>query len=244
MTNDPLAGVMALDGVATSATHARDSIDVLLRQNTMRRNAPSFVRRVAAESALRGARASAALAGVTNDDIDHPLMQGALRVTAATRELAATWAHAPRQALARLHVLAAGDLANHGTLGRPRADVDETRLDQLLRLDNEADAPGVVVAAVVHAELMSLRAFDAANGVVARGAERMILIASGVDQAAVSVPEVGHWAQAAAYDVLLEGFQTGRASGVGAWVRHCSAAYARGAEEGFVIVTDLRDGAG
>ncbi len=56
---DPLAAVAALPGVAEVARQARDSIDGLLGHPVLRRGPAA----VTAESALRGARASAVLEG-------------------------------------------------------------------------------------------------------------------------------------------------------------------------------------
>ncbi|MGH8826799.1 MAG: oxidoreductase [Jiangellaceae bacterium] len=232
---DPFATVAALDGVGVAAAHARDSIDALLRHPAMRRDAA----RVAAESALRGARASAALAGGDPDDLSDPFVQGALRAGAEVPELAEVWQRSPRQALARLHMLAAHDLVTDpDALGRPRPDVDAVRLDQLLRLATaRTSAPGIVVAAIVHGELRALAPFGSADGLVARAAERVVLVARGVDTKAVGVPEAGHLALARAYEPLLETYTSGRPDAVGAWIRHCADAYARGAEEGLAIAS-------
>ncbi len=192
---------------------------------------------MAAESAVRGARASAELAGVAADDTADPTMQGALRVNAEVPAIARVWDGAPRQALARLHALAAGGLADEPDVGRPRPSADHRRLDQLLRLAGATSAPAVVVAALVHGELAAIRPFGVADGVTARACERVVLVARGVDTKAVSVPEVGH--RAGAYARLLEAYAAGTPDGVGAWVRHCCEAYARGADEGLSICDTL-----
>jgi hypothetical protein len=241
VTADPFAAVAALEGVGAAAAHARDAVDALLRHPAMRRGAAA----VAAESALRGARASALLDGadaeLVEDAVADPVLQGALRATAEVPALARTWASAPRQALARLHLLAARDLPGPGTaeLGRPLPDADSDRLAQLLRLASEPSrAPGVVVAALVHGELLAMRPFGSADGVVARAAERLVLVVRGIDTKAVGVPEVGHHAAGAAYDMAARAYSLGTTAGVGAWVRHCCDAYARGAEEGLAICAE------
>ncbi|HEU4542102.1 MAG TPA: oxidoreductase [Jiangellaceae bacterium] len=233
---DPFAAIAALPGVGVAAAHARDAIDALLRQPAMRRDAS----RVAAESAVRGALASAALDGARAEDLDDSVTQGALRATAEVPALAGVWSGAPGQALARIHLLAAKDLAGVESLGRPRDGIDRARFDQLFRLAvAPTAAPAVVVAALVHGELATIRPFGLADGVVARAAERMVLIARGVDTRAVSVPEAGHAGLVRAYGQLLEAYATGTSDGVGAWVRHCCEAYARGAEEGIAICRSL-----
>ncbi len=172
-------------------------------------------------------------------------MQGALRVSAEVPALAETWQRAPRQALARVHVLAARDLVGDvDQLGRPRPGVDVARLEQMLRVAQApTSAPGVVVAAIIHGELRAIRPFGTGDGLVSRAIERIVLVARGVDTKAASVPEAGHLLLERAYEPLVRAYATGTPDGVGAWVRHCAEAYARGAEEGLAIVTDL-EGAG
>jgi hypothetical protein len=100
-------------------------------------------------------------------------------------------------------------------------------------------APSVVVAALVHGELATIAPFGVADGVTARVAERVVLVARGVDTRAVSVPEVGHAEFARSYAPLLAAYAEGTPDGVGAWVLHCCEAYARGAEEGIAICRSL-----
>jgi hypothetical protein len=235
--DDPFSAVAALSGVGVAAAHARDAVDALLRQPAVRQDAA----RVAAEAAVRGARASAALDGAAAEDLGDPVVQGALRATAEVPALAAVWSAAPGQALARIHLLAAKDLTRSpDALGRPRDGIDRVRFDQLLRLVvAPTAAPAVVVAALVHGELATIRPFGFADGVTARVAERVVLVARGVDIKSVSVPEAGHAELARAYGQLLEAYATGAPDGVGAWVRHCCEAYARGAEEGIAICRSL-----
>jgi hypothetical protein len=60
-----------------------------------------------------------------------------------------------------------------------------------------------------------------------------------VDTKAVSVPEAGHRELARAYLPLHDQYRDGGPPAVGAWVRHCCEAYARGAEEGITICREL-----
>jgi hypothetical protein len=226
---DPFADVAALTGVGVAAAHARDAIDALLRHPMVRRD-PA---RSASASAVRGARASAVLAGAAPNIRDDPITQGAVRATAEAIHLAPAWRQTPGQVLARLHLLAARDLAEPDELGRPRRGIDRNRFDQLLRLGSgPTAAPGVVAAALVHGELMALNAFHPCGEIVARAAERIVLIARGVDPVGVSVPEAGHLALRRASVDLLGAYAKGEPDQVAAWVRHCCDAYARGAEFG------------
>src|SRR5215212_4220840 len=170
---DPLAPLLDLPGVREAADAARTGIDRLLGHKVLRRESAG----VSTESALRGARASAALEGVDvplavlrTGDVEDPLVQGALRVSAGLGSMVETWSRAPGQVLARLHVLAAADLADPAALGRPAPHAGP-RLSGLFPLvTGTTSAPAIVVAALVHGELAALAPFGTADGVVARAA--------------------------------------------------------------------------
>ena len=118
---DPFADVAALTGVGAAAAHARDAVDALLRHPMVRRD-PA---RLAAASALRGAKASALLAGGTPTAAGDAVTQGAIRATAEAVHLAPAWRQRPGQVLARLHLLAARNSAEPDVLGRPRPESTE-----------------------------------------------------------------------------------------------------------------------
>jgi hypothetical protein len=161
-----------------------------------------------------------------------------------------TWRRAPLQALARLHVLAAGDsveATDRAVLGRPRPDASAevtVRLDALARVATTSRAPAAVVAAVVHGELLVLAPFATANGIVARAAQRLVLLDRGLDATGASVPEVGHLdAGDGAYAAAAEGYARGGLDGVGGWVRHVAAALVLGAREGLAVCEAVQRGA-
>jgi hypothetical protein len=243
---DPLAPLLDLPGVREAADGARAGIDRLLRHAVLRRESAG----VSTESALRGARASAALEGVDlpladlrAGHVEDPLVQGALRVSAGVGSMVETWSRAPGQVLARLHVLAAADLVDSSALGRPTPHAGP-RLSGLFSLvTGTTSAPAVLVAALVHGELASLAPFGVADGVVARAAARLTGITRGLDPKAVSVPEVG-FAEFGleAYDRALEGYASGTSAGVAGWLVHCCRATAHGALEGLAICESLRRG--
>ena len=240
---NPLAGVLELPGVAAAVAEARDAVDRLLAHRVLRRGSAA----VSAESALRGARASAALEG---DDQDlaavrsgsgGPAVRGALRVSAELGSMVDTWSRAPGQVLARLHVLAARELAPAEQLGRPVANPEIGRRIAALAglVTNDDVGPALVLAAVVHGELLTLAPFGTGDGIVARAASRLCLISRGLDPKAVSVPEVGHVELAEAYLASAAAYRSGEPAAVGAWLRHCSAAVALGAREGVAICESL-----
>jgi hypothetical protein len=95
------------------------------------------------------------------------------------------------------------------------------------------DSPAVVVAALVHAEIATVRPFVRGNGLVARAMERAIIQVSGLDPTGVAVVELGHGADGgAAYLGALAAYGTGSAQGVALWLRHCAGAIVAGAGEG------------
>ncbi|MGB9378920.1 MAG: oxidoreductase, partial [Mycobacteriales bacterium] len=173
-----------------------------------------------------------------------PVVRGALRASAEVGGAVDTWRRAPLQVLARLHVLAATDLAEPDTLGRPAGGAEiARRLDQIATLvTTDSAGPAVVLAAVVHGELLSLSAFGTADGIVARAASRLCLIGRGLDPKAVSVPEVGHLELASEYAEGLAGYRSGEPAGVAAWLRHCCAAVSLGAREGLAVCAAVERG--
>jgi len=286
LPQDPLAELVDLPGVAAAVAETRTAVDALLGHRVLRRRSAE----VTAESALRGARASAELEGAhielerlrgqllaggtvtapSKDERDSRRVERAVRLHADLGQVLVAWRHSPKQALARLHVIAAGELVTDpDRLGRPRvagADVDDpvglgpppeprevsARLDGLARiLTAGTSAPAVVVAAVVHGELMALRPFGSVDGLVARAASRLVLVDRGLDPKAVSAPEVGHAElqkfgvggfardhgaiEGDSYGTALRAYVSGGPEGVARWVRHCAAAVALGAREGTAV---------
>jgi hypothetical protein len=253
---DPLAHVAALPGVAEAVEQARAAVDGLRGHRVLRRSSE----KVSSESALRGARASAALEGAdvpldvlrrTVTATGHlpadagPVVRGALRVAAGLGPAQGTWSRAPLQVVARLHALAAADLVTDpSALGRPDPAV-AGRLSALGDLvTGPTSAPALVSAAVVHGELATMGAFADQAGVVARGAARLVLVTRGLDPTAVSVPEVGHVELGrSAYADALRGYAEGGEDGIAAWVRHCAEAVVLGAREGVAVCEAIQRGA-
>jgi hypothetical protein len=137
----------------------------------------------------------------------------------------------PLQALARLHTLAAAGSVPDAQLGRPRDAAAAERLQGVARLLNgSSSAPALLVAAIVHADLVTAAAFASRNGVVARAAERLVLVAKGVDEKSLTVPEAGHLALRPEYESNLRAYREGGRNGVHAWLLYAAEAYAAGAE--------------
>ncbi|MER6346192.1 oxidoreductase [Streptomyces sp. NPDC001595] len=267
-TGDPLAALGALPGVAESVESVRKAVDRVYGHRVMRRRSNE----ITSEAALRGARGSAALSGADwaleevrrrtdfSGDDEARTMGAALRLTAEAGQLLSIWRQSPLRVLARLHLVAAADDADQ--VGRPRQPgepVDEPLVEQPLpgadevsaRLDGLAEliiaggsAPALVTAAVVHGELLALRPFTSHNGLVARAAERIVLVGSGLDPKSVCPAEVGHAELGrAAYLAAFDGYLSGTPDGMAAWIAHCGRAIELGVRESTAVCEALQRGA-
>lgn len=281
---DPLAPLGALPGVSEAVESVRGSVDLLYRHRIMRRRSAE----VTAEAVLRGARASAALAGAdweleevrrrsdfSVDEQSHTV-GAALRVTAEAGQLLPIWRQSPLRVLARLHLVAAGGTVHskvsHGaearaetdSIGRPRlpgepvhestitweppsADEVSARLEALAELIVAgSSAPALVTAAVVHGELLVLRPFGSYNTLIARAAERIVLVGSGLDPKSICPAEVGHVeaeTESGGYLAALEGYVSGTPEGMARWIAHCGRSVRLGARESTAVCEAMQRGA-
>ena len=228
---DRLEGVEGLEGVGSGFAATRDGIDTMLRDRGLRRTSPELT----GESLLRGAQASAVLAGSGSsiDDVRRgtgdAIAQAALRLSVELLGLVPVFSRTPLQALARVHALAAAGSVPDDQVGRPR-DADSARVlrDVVSLLDD--DRPALLTAALIHGELATTRPFGSVDGLVARAAERLVLVASGLDAKSLVVPEAGHLALRPAYESNLRAYADGGRAGLQAWLLYCAEAYAAGAE--------------
>ncbi|MEU4113387.1 oxidoreductase [Kitasatospora sp. NPDC028055] len=289
---DPLAPLAQLPGVPDAVAEVRKAVDRLYGHRVMRRRAAE----VTSESALRGARASAAVAGADwpleevrrrtdfSADAEARTVGAALRITAEAGQLLSVWRHSPLQVLARLHLLAVGDA--DPAAGRPRRagegaeelfplelepvesveveaavgprpvlppapDAEEVaaRLDQLSRLlvaraeGQGVGTPALVVASVVHGELLALRPFGSHNGLIARAAMRIVLIAEGLDPKSICPAEVGLAELGTdTYRRALAGYLAGTPEGMAAWIAHCGRALRLGVRESTAVCEAMQRG--
>ncbi|MEU6550299.1 oxidoreductase [Streptomyces sp. NPDC046915] len=265
---DPLATLGSLPGVAESVESVRKAVDRVYGHRVMRRRSNA----ITSEAALRGARGSAALSGADwaleevrrrtdfSGDDEARVVGASLRLTAEAGQLLSIWRQSPLRVLARLHLVAAAGKTDE--LGRPRQagePVDEPLVELPLpdaaevsgRLEGLSQliiaggsAPALVTAAVVHGELLALRPFVSHNGLVARAAERIVLIGSGLDPKAVCPAEVGHAELGrAAYLAALDGYVSGTPEGMAAWIVHCGRAVELGVRESTAVCEALQRGA-
>ena len=231
---DPLSRLLALPGVPEAVHAAREAVDEVHGHPANRRGWPA----TAAEASVRAARASAALDGGNPElpaqgEVTDPVLAGALRVAESIGPVLPTWQRAPLQALARLHMLAARDLTDDDSLGRPRVGRGVSgRLSLLASLvTGGTSVPGPVLAAVVHGELLTLAPFTAANGLVARAATRLTMISTGLDPKGLAVPEVFCLRRSERYASASAAFGTGDPDGVAAWLVFCCESVVAGAKE-------------
>lgn len=267
-TADPLAALGALPGVAESVESVRKAVDRVYGHRIMRRRSNA----ITSEAALRAARGSAALSGADwaleevrrrtdfSGDDEARTVGAALRLTAEAGQLLSIWRQSPLRVLARLHLVAAAE-SDLG-VGRPRQDgepVDEPLVELPLlgaaevsgRLDGLSElivagssAPALVTAAVVHGELLALRPFGSRNGLVARAAQHIVLVGSGLDPKAICPAEVGHAELGrAAYVAALDGYVSGTPEGMAAWIAHCGKAVELGVRESTAVCEALQRGA-
>lgn len=231
VTDLTVADLARLEGVPSAMASARDGIDVLLRDRGLRRTPADAT----ADSLLKGAYASAVLADSVSswEDVDagrgDETAQAALRISTELLALVPTLKRSPLQAFARIHALAAVDAPE--LAGRPAGPEAAQRLQELGRLLlARGDVPALVLAAVAHAEFATGGFFASHNTLVARAVERLVLVATGVDEKSLIVPEAGHLAHRAAYESNLRGWAAGSRNGRHSWLLYAAEAYAAGAE--------------
>jgi hypothetical protein len=231
--SDPFISAALLEGIPSAYAGTRDGIDSILRDRGLRRSTPEDTARslllgAAATSALEGSVFDAAtLASGGGDEV----ARGAVRLSTELLGLLPVWNRSPIQALARIHSLAAAGSVDVADLGRPVNPDGVARLTELAwMLGQPTQAPGLVVAALVNAEITSAGAFASLNGVIGRAAERLVLLAKGVDPASVLVPEAGHAEEPEGYRSALAAYGSGKPTGVHQWLMYASQAFTRAAE--------------
>ncbi len=228
-----MSWLVSLEGVPSAFAATRDGIDALLRDRGLRRTSPEQT----AASLLRGAHASAVLEGSSStfeevaEGAGDAIAVDAVRVSTELLSLVPVLGRSPLQALARIHALASASSLPEERRGRPRDAASADRLRSLAEvLLAETEAPALMVAALVHADLATAAPFPSHNGIVARAAERLVLVARGVDPASLTVPEAGHLAHRAAYESNLRGYASGDDSGIHSWLLYAPEAFASGAD--------------
>lgn len=177
-----------------------------------------------------------------------PVIRVASGVLEVQRSLRTLQGMPVRQAWATLATAAGREYLPDERRGRPRR-VDEPLHDPLhlgiayapdditVRLAMVAEllgqstaAPALVVAAIVHGELLALQPFGAGNGVVARAYTHVLLAERGVDPDFLAMTDVGLVSLGrAAYVRMIRAYDEGTVSGIADWCIHVATASERGA---------------
>ena len=245
---DPLSNLLTIPGVASECETTLKAIDELMWNRTVRRHKDSLIpytRRIAgfATAALDGAQ-------MPKDPTMEPevspmgsLSDQGLLVTAEADLQRLAFRTEPLKVLARLHTFVSTD----DDRGRPRTTNDvndplrlgsvpphevlQERMSQLVDLVIESKASSILVAAIAHAELATLRPFTQGSYLVARASTRLILAARNVDNDGLVMTEYGAFLLGRpAYVKALTGYISGTREGVSAWVTWQGEAIRRGVE--------------
>ncbi|MFC6007046.1 Fic family protein [Angustibacter luteus] len=255
-----------LPGVAAAVDAARQACTELrwhqaLRRRTAEARAETTARAARASAALDGAELPVDLvrdvlrgARPAPDDAVGRTVAGAVRAVDLAQSTGDVVRSAPLQALARLHTAAAAGLVPDEALGRPRQGAEQpldlpgpgaaprgTELaDRLSGVSAVLSAPGEVpallVAAIAHGELLTIRPFVAGNGVVARAVFRAVVVQRGLDPTGVAIPESALAASGLPpYVSALRGYASGTPDGVAQWLVGCADAVRRGAGYGVEV---------
>lgn len=245
---DPLSNLLSIPGVTSDCDAALKAIDELMWNRTVRRHKDALIpytRRIAgfATAALDGAQ-------MPKDPTMEPevspmgsLSDQGLLVTAEADLQHLAFRSEPLKVFARLHTF----VSTEEERGRPRItneindplrlgslpphEVLQERLSQLADLVIESKASSILVAAIAHAELATLRPFAQGSYLVARASTRLILSARDVDNDGLVMSEYGAFLLGRpAYVKALSGYISGTREGVGAFISWQGEAIRRGAE--------------
>lgn len=248
MATDPLQPLLDIEGVVTACDTALKSIDELMWNRTVRRHKEFLIpycRRISgfATAALDGAQ-------MPSDPTMEPevspmgeLSDAGLLVTAEADLQTLAFKSEPMKVWARLHTFTSSDddrgqprtsneMVDPLRLGNlPPHEVLQERLSQLTDVILNSKAPAVLVAAIAHAEIATLRPFNEGSYLVARATARLVLAARDVDPDGLVMSEYGaQLLGRPAYVKALTAYMTGTREGLAAWVEWQGQAIARGVE--------------
>lgn len=229
---DYLQQLVQVPAIAEMCSAALKTIDEVQWNRELRKQDDSFTTYIRRMSGY----ATAALDGavMADDPMREPdssamgdVANQGLGITAAADLEATTFMHSPMQVWARLHSI----IDQSQERGRPRtgdiaqdplhlgaavpAEIMHERLTQLATIITTTQAPAVLVSAIAHAEIATLRPFTQGSYLVARSSVRMILAGKHVDEKVLSSPEFGMYSLGrSAYVNALRAYSTGTVEGI------------------------------
>lgn len=246
--SDPLSNLYSIPAIASECESTLKAIDELMWNRTVRRHKDALIpytRRIAgfATAALDGAQ-------MPKDPTMEPevspmgsLADQGLLVTAEADLQQLAFRSEPLKVLARLHTFVStgeergrprttNDVIDPLRLGSlPPHEVVQERLSQLANLIIDSTASSILVAAIAHAELATLRPFTQGSYLVARASTRLILAARDVDSDGLVMSEYGAFLLGRpAYVKALTGYLSGTREGMEALLNWNREAMRRGLE--------------
>lgn len=227
MFDDPLSNLSRNKQISESCSRGLQALDDLSWDRDLRNASTDFVTHIRrmcgyASAALDGASLPSAPTEEPDSSPMGQLSNLALVMTAQADELVKTFAHSPFQVWARLHSLNSedsergvprvgnqvNDVLHLGEL--PDATQVVPRLTALANLIVNSEAPAVLVSAIAHAEIATLRPFNQSSYIVARATGRLILMSRGVDPRGFACLEIGlHQMGRTAYSKALRNYTAG-----------------------------------
>lgn len=199
---DPLAQVMLLPGVSAALKEADAAIAGV--SLSAKRSTSKVADRVLTMAAL----AAAELDG----DSDAVVAATVIDAIGSLPDLKT----APLQALAQLHAIAAVTEPAEER-GRPRVDFAANQRLTALAEVALSDSSAIVVAAILHGELLSMIPFRTGNALVGLGMARAVLVQRGVDPLISLEIGLQDFGSRTVLEVLDQ-YQTGTKDGVTAWI--------------------------
>ncbi|GAA1999015.1 cell filamentation protein Fic [Brevibacterium samyangense] len=264
-----LASIPEVDAAVTAARNACTELrwHNALRKRMPECRAEATIRAARASAALEGARYPLTfvreVVGAGREvpsDLSGAQLSASVRVAAVTQELSEKpdalrtgFSHT----LSKLALAAGAGLAPEEQLGRPRiagetpgdlgglppapdpGEIAE-RLAFLEELLADPTLPGLVVASILHGEILALRPFVIGNGLVARALFRIHLVSAGVDPTGVNVPEAAFLSDATGYGQGGAYYTSGK--DVPGWIISCASAVEKGAGEGRQVCQSVQAG--
>ncbi len=245
--SDILASLAGDHEISDSCNSAQQVIDELLWNRKLLRESDTwdpYLRRMSgyATASLDGAH-------MPTDPLMEPdaspmgeLSQQGLVITAEADRQVQTFRKTPLQVWARLSAVIGGD---EEFRGKPRTtnDIDDplhlgsvvphelvvARSTDLSHVVLESKAPALMVAAIVHAELATIRPFVYGSYLVARASVRLVLASRELDAHGWIMPEFGmHRLGRASYVRALNAYSSGTMEGMREWMQWHNSAMTQG----------------